>query len=512
MSSMTGLVLKHDCVFDYYAPECEKNKEKCLMLTENIHGVIYAIVNLYMHLKTVGSLPSATLEHVGNFMETLHKIHTFVEAQQDSSKIKQFFHQSEMNTLLKNCRAGLQEAQEFFKIKSGATLLNNIGEIQKKAEHMHEELLELISNLSDNTISDHASSMYHTFNSSQTSSKSFSMLPSKPQIFHGRDSELTEIVRMLDQDSAKISILGAGSIGKTSLARAALHHPDVIEIAALIGAHLGLKPGENLTKPVLRSLSEKLTCLLILDNLETTWEPLESRSGVEDLMSLFSEIPHLALIITMRGAEHPAKVCWTRPFLQPLRPLSNEAARQIFTEIADDSHEPKEIDQLLQFTDNMPLAVDLMAHLVDYQGCPCVLARWEMEKTSLLSEGHDRCSNLDVSISLSLSSPRLTSWPGAIDLLSLLSILPDGLSDFELSQTKIPISDILACKAVLLGISLAYCDDKKHFKSLVPIREYMQHFRPPAPYIVQALQKHFNTLLKIYQKYHWISPGNQYND
>ncbi|KAJ7926163.1 hypothetical protein B0H13DRAFT_1582022, partial [Mycena leptocephala] len=291
---------------------------------------------------------------------------------------------------------------------------------------------------------------------------------------------------------------GPGWNGKTSLAKAALHHPDVaakyeyryfvpcdsattcIEVAAIIGAHLGLKPGKDLTKPVVRHLSEKPPLLLILDNLETTWEPIESRGGVEELLSLLTDLPHLALIITMRGAERPAKIRWTRPFLLPLKPLSPEAARETFKDIADDSHEPKDIDQLLQLTDNMPLAVALIAHLVDYEGCSSILNRWETERTSMISAGYDRGSDIDASIRVSLLSPRLRSSPGAKDLLSLLSILPDGLSDQELLQSELPIKDVLACKTVLLGTSLAYNDEKKRLKSLMPIREHMQKFHPPA--------------------------------
>lgn len=163
----------------------------------------------------------------------------------------------------------------------------------------------------------------------------------------------------------------------------------------------------------------------------------------------------------MRGAQRPGKVRWTRPFLQPLRPLTNEAAWQTFVDIAEDGHNNEDVNQLLCLTDNMPLALDLIAHMVHQEGCSNVLSRWETEKTALLSSGHDRRSSLDASVALSLTSPRMSSTPAAKDLLSLLSILPDGLSDIELLQSKLSIENVLRCKATLLGTSLAYIDEKK---------------------------------------------------
>ncbi|KAJ7702553.1 P-loop containing nucleoside triphosphate hydrolase protein, partial [Mycena olivaceomarginata] len=497
----------------------KKNKVECIQLVENIHQVLYAIINLHIKLDTPGSLPPSMLYHVGKFTETIHKIHTFLEAQQDGNRIKNLFRQSELNTLVKDCRAGLQHAMEVFKIESGASIYLNASIMQKTADNLHKELLEMISSLSDGTDMDKASSMHNTLNSSQMSSESFSMLPSKPKIFYGRESELASILKTLDQECARITILGPGGMGKTSLARAVLHHADVtakyehrffvscdsattsIEIAALIGDHIGLKPGKDLTQPLLRYFAGQSTCLLILDNLETVWEPMGSRVGVEELLSLLTDIAHLALLITMRGAERPAKVRWTRPFLEPLKPLSDDAAQQIFLDIADDFHEPKDIQSVLNLTNNMPLAVDLIAHLVDNEGCPSVLARWETEKTGLLSVGHDRRSNIDTSIRISLSSPRLISSPGAMDLLRLLSVLPDGLSDIELLHSDLAIQDILTCKVVLLSTSLAYQDDKKQLKSLVPIREHMQHFHPPPSSLIQSLQKYFHTVLDLYEKY-----------
>ncbi|KAJ7445457.1 P-loop containing nucleoside triphosphate hydrolase protein, partial [Mycena latifolia] len=375
----------------------------------------------------------------------------------------------------------------------------------------------LISTWSDGTTSDRSSSIYTT-GESQNSSNSISMLPVKPKIFHGRESELKEIVDILHQESPRIAILGAGGMGKTSLAKATIHHPDItckyekcffvladsvstsIGLSVLIAEHIGLKPAKDAMAQVLHYFATHGPSLLILDNLEAPWEPLKSRGEVEELLSKLTDVPHLALIITMRGAERPAKVQWTRPFLAPLKPLSDAAARDTFFAIAEDAHDSKEVDEVLSLTDNMPLAVDLIAHAVDLEGsCSTVLARWKSEKTALLSAGNDRKSNVDTSIIISLSSSRMST--GAKDLLSLLSILPDGLSDVELVQSKLSIQDVMTCKATLLATSLAFTDDKRRLKSLVPIREHMQCFHPPSPLLIHPLQKYFHQLLDLYKQY-----------
>ncbi|KAJ7438164.1 P-loop containing nucleoside triphosphate hydrolase protein, partial [Mycena latifolia] len=352
------------------------------------------------------------------------------------------------------------------------------------------------------------------------SSNSLALLPSEPKIFHGRASEISTIIQTLNQTVARIAIVGPGGMGKTSIARAVLHHPEIagryeqhryfvacdtasnkVQLAGLIGAHVGLKPGEDLTGPVIHHFSNSPPSLLILDNLESIWEPQVSRVEVEKFLAQLADMDHLALIITMRGAERPSNVQWTHPFLPPLKPLTQDAARETFIDIADDGYTEEEIDKILLFTDNMPLAVSLIAHLVDYEGFSSVLNRWEAERTSLLSDGHDKGSNLDLSISLSLESPRITSLPHARDLLSLLSMLPDGLSDAELLQSKLPLDNILACKAALLRTSLAYTDDQRRLKALVPIREYVNKMHPPTAGIIQPLVQHFHKILEIYDAY-----------
>ncbi|KAJ7603709.1 P-loop containing nucleoside triphosphate hydrolase protein, partial [Mycena polygramma] len=496
----------------------KQNKDECAQLLEQTHELLNAVLVTYLKSDTGVDLAPDVLDQIGKFTQTLHKVHTFVEAQQKGSKIKRLFRQGDLSTLLKGCQKGLQQGLDSFQIDTGK-IMTDIAMIQRESRETHDEVLRLIETLSD-ADSEKSSIISRVYSHSHNSSTSVSMLPSDPKIFHGRNSELSQILQLFNQGNSRIAILGAGGMGKTALARVVLHHTQItatygqhrhfvacdpaatkVEVAALIGAHLGLKPGKDFTRAVVQYFISGPPSLLILDNLETAWEPMECRKEIEEFLSLLTDVKHLALIVTMRGAERPAKVAWSHPFLPPLRPLEQDAARQMFIDIADDAHNPDEVDQVLALTDNMPLAISLLAHVADSEGCCTALSRWEEEKTSMISHGWDRKSNLDLSISLSLSSPRLKAFPHSQELLSLLSMLLNGLSDVELVQSKLPIDKVLGCKAALIGTSLAYSDSNKRLKVLVPIREYMMKVQPPQDDLIQPIRKYFQQLLELYKEY-----------
>ncbi|KAJ7804177.1 hypothetical protein B0H14DRAFT_3154111 [Mycena olivaceomarginata] len=526
-----------------------KHKEDCVQLLEQIHKLLTVIVTLHITSDAGGEMPAEVLNHVGKFTELtlgiriLHKIHVFVEAQQKGNKVKNFFRQGEMSALLKECQAGLQQSFDFFKIEEPRAL-PDITEMQKDAQKRHREVLEMIERLSEATASERSSTIseHYSWSSNRKfsdytdwmtpfqSSNSISMLPSEPKIFHGRESELSQILHLFNTGIPRIAILGAGGMGKTSLAQAVLHQPEItaryaqnrffvscastttnLELVNLIGAHLGLNPSKDLTQAVLQHLSNTPPSLLILDELEALWEPTSSRVDIEELLSLLTGVEELALMatqITMRGVERPAKVLWTRPFLKVLQPLNQEAAHLTFADIADSGHNVDEVDQILSLADNMPLAISLLAHLADSEGCSNVLSRWDKERTSLISEGSDKRSNLDMSISLSLSSPRIQSHPHAQDLLSLLSMLPDGLADVDLIQSKLPLENILKCETTLKSTALAYSDEHKRLKVLMPIREYLQQHQPPEDHLIRSLLKYFEEMLKFYAEYSGIQSSS----
>ncbi|KAJ7907789.1 hypothetical protein B0H13DRAFT_1879244 [Mycena leptocephala] len=135
-----------------------QNKNNCTQLLEQAYELLNAILMVHINSDTRGELPPSVLTHIGKFTETLHKIHTFVEAQQNSSKLKNFFCQGEMSTLLKDCKAGLQQGFEIFQVPM-VNHMKDIKQMQEDAEKQHKELLDMIEALSDTTSSDGASSV-----------------------------------------------------------------------------------------------------------------------------------------------------------------------------------------------------------------------------------------------------------------------------------------------------------------------------------------------------------------
>ncbi|KAJ7145078.1 hypothetical protein C8R43DRAFT_1197214, partial [Mycena crocata] len=239
---------------------------------------------------------------------------------------------------LEACKAELKNALEVFTVHARLSVSTTLEVLRRNTQTRQDEIFNLLRTETQDTKSSY--SARKSLSSAGTSSGSLSLLPAAPQIFHGRDAELGDILAMLINDFPRIAILGSGGMGKTSLATAALHNPGVVnkyqnrhfiscdsaftcgDLVSITASTLSLEPTKRLAKVIARHLLSGPPCLVVLDNFETPWEPVTGRAQVEELLSLLTDIPHVALLITMRGAERPGRVKWTRPFLPPLMPLT----------------------------------------------------------------------------------------------------------------------------------------------------------------------------------------------
>ena len=160
----------------------------------------------------------------------------------------------------------------------------------------------------------------------------FSQGPTVPQIFFGRDAEVAQIVHMITTNigrrPARIAILGPGGYGKTTLAHAVLTAETIrdhfgnaryfvpcesaISSGALLtelGKTLGLlKGGTDALWSHIHAMLSSTDTIICFDNFESPWDQdVEVKHVVEGLLSKVTELSRVTILITMRGAERPAR-------------------------------------------------------------------------------------------------------------------------------------------------------------------------------------------------------------
>ncbi|EJD49024.1 hypothetical protein AURDEDRAFT_161957 [Auricularia subglabra TFB-10046 SS5] len=97
----------------------------------------------------------------------------------------------------------------------------------------------------------------------------------------------------------------------------------------------------------------------------------------------------------------------------------------------------------------------------------------------MLDRGDNKHSSLDLSLRISLSSPRLAYTPDCLPCLAIISLFPDGLSEdegIEIFYGRIPA--VRKCVMALKRAALVY-SEMGRLRVLAPIRGYVLKHHPP---------------------------------
>ncbi|KIY42940.1 hypothetical protein FISHEDRAFT_63060 [Fistulina hepatica ATCC 64428] len=481
------------------------NKDECLQLVKHATEALSVFVNVCHD--TRANLGPAMLHHVAHLTRTLEMIVTYLQKRSKSSLLKRLVRPSEDAFLLAEARAGLDQVLTAFEVSAHVMSNEKLVQLQEQIVKDHEVLLESLKKI----------------RMLESASRLSVLLPSEPQIFYGREDSVKFLVRNLTDNNSlgcNHAILGTGGIGKSSLALVVLHHPDIVQtyadnrffvtfeaaitlddVLTVLATYFQLESSGKAGKRIvdkLQSLSMKTPVLLVLDNFETPWESFTNREELERFLGQITSLQRVSVIVTMRGIERPKGTRWATPALPPLHTLTPTAAREIFLDVSDAPADDPHLDEVIYLSGYVPLVVTLLGNLAQVEDCASILESWRLESTSLLSDdGIDARSNLDISISISLCSPRLANTPDAIHLLSVLSILPDGLSASTLTDIKLPIRDAYKCKLALCRTSLAHVDEDGRIKVLVPVREFMQTKFPVSSELLEVVSTYYYSIANL---------------
>ena len=312
--------------------------------------------------------------------------------------------------------------------------------------------------------------------------------PPAPRAFFGRDRLIEDIVARAGRLEST-ALIGAGGIGKTSIALTALHDQRIKDrfgdnrrfircdkfsaSRANFLAQLSKAVGSSIKNPEdLTQLQPFLTSkemILFLDNAESVLDPQGTDAGeIYTIVEELSCFDNICLGITSRITTVP-------PHCKRLNipTLSMESACDIFYAIYDDGGRSDVIKNLVGQLDFHALSITLLAttashNMWDYDR---LTEEWNEQRARVLRMDHNR--SLAATIELSLTSPTFCKLgPSARDLLGVVAFFPQGIDRNNLQWLFPMVPDIKSIFDKFCALSLTH-RSSNFITMLSPIRDHL---------------------------------------
>ena len=352
--------------------------------------------------------------------------------------------------------------------------------------------------------------------------------PPAPRDCFGRD-ELIEKVVGFAENLKPVALIGAGGIGKTSIALKVLHHNRIkkrfggnrrfircdqfptsrshflARLSKVIGA--GVENPDDLA-PLRPSLSSQ-EILIILDNAESILDP--KGPNAQEICSVVDELCQfetICLLITSRITTVPPRC--RHPEIPK---LSMEAACDIFYDIYSDRGRSSIINDLLKRLDFHALSITLLATTASHNGWDYdrLANEWDTQRARVLQADHYNKS-LAATIELSLTSLTFRSLgPDTRDLLGVIAFFPQGVNEKNLDWLFPTIPNGKNTFDKLCVLSLTYRSNG-FITMLAPIRDYLGPRDPRSSPLLSKTRDHYFSRLSAevdpvvpgFEKARWI--------
>ncbi|THU78857.1 TPR-like protein [Dendrothele bispora CBS 962.96] len=358
-----------------------------------------------------------------------------------------------------------------------------------------------------------------------------SAIPAVPLVFKGREELVEQGVNILCQQGPRfLAILGAGGMGKTSLA---LHimNSDLVQgklgercyfipcelfedaeslVQGLIHVmELTMQENQSKQKVLFDHLqSAQGDLLIVFDNFETPWNFSNSRMGVKNLLEKIGRYRKVSLIVTMRGPDEPGDIPWEKlgdQFGIPtLAPVPAKEAFKSFAgnKLQNSGDSESQIDSLLHQLEYVPLAIRLSAQHVKRVPLQALIKMWEKDKISILTEPTKPGRLTSVSFSIELSIKIFKIEGRTLQLLSAISFLPDGIPFWVEYLDQMFLGEGSSFNvSILLDSSLIY-GQNEGLKMLAPVREHIH-----SKYLIG--QEDIDQLERFYTQFVTDLPSNK---